>query len=373
MRRVLGTVLIGVAVAAAALALLLPTVVVPHSKKTPLDLNITQVSSGPAKLLDASTGQIKNVTLQATRVVKTDSHASDSKNTTVNETLCIVIFTGDKKVNCLPATDPNSLSISTDRVTADRKSAESVHVAKYAENVNGDTSVRHVGLSYKFPIDTKKKTYQFFSPDLEKAYPATYEGTSKIRGLTVYKFVSKTGVQPYKIQGTLPGTYDDTRTVWVEPKTGTIVDGQERQIQTLESGQVALDTTLSFEDSAVKFQSDFAKKKIDALKLAQVWAPLILIVVAIAAAVGAFLLLRRRPGDSGRHNEPVPAGAGVGAGAGYQQGPPDQAPANHDGMTTPFRRHEAQTSPLPRDERPHGASGEADPDDTAPRGGFRPE
>ena len=54
--------------------------------------------------------------------------------------------------------------------------AEAVNIAKYGGNVNGDTSVPHSGMAYKFPIDTKKQTYQFFQTDVGKAYPATYQG-----------------------------------------------------------------------------------------------------------------------------------------------------------------------------------------------------
>lgn len=311
MRRAFGFVLIGLGVFGIALAVLLPTVVVNGSKKTPLDLNITQISSGQAKLYDAATNETHDVTLRATRVVRSDSHASDSTDTTVNESLCIVIVNGDTP-NCVQSSDPRLLSVTTDRVTTQRRNAEAVNIAKYGENVNGDTSVRHTGLAYKWPIDAKKQTYQFFQPDLGKAYPAVYKGTSKIRGLTVYEYVSDTGTQPYKVQGLLDGTYTDTRTVWVEPKTGAIINGTEHQVQALASGQVVLDTTLSFDKSAIDYQSNFAKKKIRDLEMAQLWGPLTTGILGLAALAGGILLLRsRRPAtgggdDSGQWNNPTP-------------------------------------------------------------------
>jgi hypothetical protein len=311
MRKALGAVLIGVGVFGIVLAILLPTVVVDRSKKTPLNLNITQISSGPAKLLDAATGEIKDVQLRATRIVRTDSQASDGTNTTVNETLCIVVVDGDTP-NCVPSTDPRLLSFTSDRVTANRRSAESVHIAKYGENVNGNASIRHIGMSYKWPIDAKKTTYLFFSPDLGKAYPATYKGTSKIKGLTVYEYESATGPQPYKIQGIFDGTYDDTRTVYVEPRTGAIINGVEHQVQTLTDGTVALDTTLKFEQSAIDYQANYANGKIDDLRQAQLWGPLIFGILGVAALVGGFLLLRRGErsggdrGGEGRHEAPTP-------------------------------------------------------------------
>ena len=307
------------------LAILMPTVVAPAAKKTPLDLNITQISSGPAKVFDLASGQVKDVRLRATRIVRTDTSASDGTNTTVNESLCIVIVNGDTP-NCVSAADPRLLSVTTDRVTANRKSAEAVHVAGWNENVNGDTSVRHVGLSYKWPIDAARKTYQFYQPDVKKAFPARYIDSETIQGLLVDKYVSATGDQPYKILGIADGTYNDTRTVWIEPRTGAIIDGVEHQVQTLSDGTVALDTTLSFEQSAIDYQANFAKSKIGDLRTAQIYVPLIAGVVGLAALAGAFLLLRRRGAQPGRHAEgDGPDGDGPDSGGGpgdsYDDGP----------------------------------------------------
>jgi hypothetical protein len=311
MRRIVGTLLIGLGVFFLVLTILLPTVVVSRSKKIPLDLKITLHSTGSAQLLDAATNTVKTVNLRATRVVHTDSHASDSKYTTVNEGLCIVIVDGDTP-DCLPSSDPRLLSVTTDRLTADRKTAQAVHIAKYNENVDGDTNARHTGIGYTFPIDPKKKTYQFYEPDLQKAFPAVYQGKSKLKGLTVYKYVCEINAQPYKVNGLFPGTYTDTRTVWVDSTTGAIIKGVEHQVQALESGQVALDTTLTFDQKAIDFQAHFAKTKIKALKLAQLWGPLLCAILGIAALVGGFLLLRNRGtagGDGGgmrRHGRPTP-------------------------------------------------------------------
>jgi len=298
MRRILGSVLIGLGLFGIVLAILLPTVVVSGSKKTPLDLNITLHSTGSAQVLNAATGKVSDVNLRATRIVRSDSKASDGKKTTVDETLCTVIVQGDT-ADCLRAPDPRLLSITTDRVTSDRRSAEAVHVAKYKENVNGDASKRHTGMAYKWPIDAKKKTYQFYEPDLAEAFPAAYKGTSKIKGLTVYEYVCDTGTQPYQVQGLFPGTYTDTRTVYVEPQTGAIMKGVEHQVQALADGQVALDTTLTFDQKAIDYQANFAKDKIKALHLAQIWGPIVVGVLGIGALVGGFLLLRTRRGLDG--------------------------------------------------------------------------
>ncbi len=316
MRRALAILLIVLGAFGGGLAFLLPAVAVPAVKKTPLNLDITQVSSGPGKLLDAASGTSRSVQLRATRIVRTDSHASDGTNTTVNESLCIVVVQGTTP-NCLPSNDPRLLSITTDRVTSERKSAESVHVANYRENVNGDTSARHAGVTYKWPIDAQRKTYQFYEPDLLKAFPATYEGTSKVAGLTVYQYTAKTGDQPYLVQGLFKGTYNDVTTVYVEPKTGAIVDGVEHQVQTLQDGTVALDTTLRFDQSAIDYQANYSKDAIDKLRLAGLWIPIIAGILGVLALVaGVVLVLRGHPSsrsDGGAHRDnPPPADPNVG-------------------------------------------------------------
>ena len=298
MRKASGVVLLGVGVFAVVLAILLPTVVVDRSKKTPLDLNITQRAIATnAQVLDPSSGHTKSVTLRATRIVKTDSHASDGKNTTVFESLCVVIVQGNTP-DCVRAPDPRLLSATTDRVTSDRKSGESVHVAKWHENVNGEPA-RHSGLTYKWPIDTKKRDYTFYMPDLLKAFPAKYVGTDRIDGLTTYKFVVKSGVQPYKVGGTFDGTYEDTSTAWVEPLTGAVIYGEDHQVQRIDNptdpaGTLALDATFKFDKKSVDFQANYSKDEINKLKLAQLWAPIGLAVLAIICFVGAYFLLRRR-------------------------------------------------------------------------------
>lgn len=329
MRRTFGVLLVGLGLFGVVLAVLLPTVVVSRSKKIPLDIDITLVSSGPAKVLNPETNQLQGVELQATRYARTDTSASDDTNTTWDVTVCTVVKSG-KTQQCLPKTDPRLLSITYDRVTFDRKSAEAVNVPKYGNYVENfgvrDTKVQHEGLSYTWPIDADKKTYMWFQPDIGKAFPATFEGTDSINGLTVYKYLCKTGVQtavwtggPFLVKGTFPGSYDDTREVWVEPRTGVIIKGVEHQVQRIldannpsSPGQLALETTLTFDQSAIDFQSNYAKNKIDKLRFLQLWGPLAAGIIGVAALVGAFFLLRpRRPtggdtGDEGEHGPPAP-------------------------------------------------------------------
>ncbi|MDQ2839046.1 MAG: DUF3068 domain-containing protein [Actinomycetota bacterium] len=275
------------------------------AEKTPLNLDIMQVATGPAKILNSATGQQEDTTLNATRRVRTNSVASDSKVTVVQETLCIVKAIGNPP-ECVNDKDAQQrlVSFTTDRVAADRKSAESVNDPKYAENVNGDTSVKHVGLTYKWPFNAKKQTYKFYDPVSEQAPDAKFIGTQKLQSLNLYMYEAIIDNIDLPVGPGIPGKYSDTRTVWVDPVTGVIVKGVEHQTRALADGTPALDTTLTFTDQAIKDQAKQAKDGRSKITQLTVTLPVILLVLGLLALGGAFVLLRRsnRPGT-----EPVPA------------------------------------------------------------------
>jgi hypothetical protein len=274
-----------------------------RAEKTPLNLDIIQVATGPATILNAATGQNEQTNLIATRRVRTDSAASNSTVTVVNETLCVVKDVGNPP-ECVDAKDPQSrlVSVTTDRVAADRKTGESVNDPKYHENIDGDTSAKHVGLSYKFPFHSKKQTYKFYDPISRQAPDAKFIGTEKIEGLNLYKYEAVIDNVDLPIGPGIPGKYSDTRTVSVDPLTGVIVKGIEHQSRTLADGTPALDTTLTFNDAAIKYQAKQAKDGHSKVSQLTVTLPLILLVVGLASLAGAVLLSRR---DAGPGTRPV--------------------------------------------------------------------
>ena len=272
-----------------------------RAEKTPLDLDVIQVATGPAKLLNAATGQLEDTAFKATRRVRTDSAASDSKVTVVQETLCIVKDV-DNPPECVDAQDPQHrlVSFTTDRVAADRRTAQSVNDPKYNTNIDGDTSGTHTGLTYKWPFHAKKSSYKFFDPISRQAPDARFIGTDKLKGMTMYKYEAVIDKVDLPVGPGIPGTYSDTRTVWVEPLTGAIVKGIEHQQRWLEDGTQALDTTLTFNQDAIDFQAKQASDGRAQIKQLTVILPLILLLIGLAALVGAFLLYRRADGDGHR-------------------------------------------------------------------------
>jgi hypothetical protein len=297
-RRALAAVLVGVGVFLLVISALLRFYAPDRAEKTPLDLDITLVATGPATF-GVGGSQTESGSLQATRHVRVDSASSDSDVVVVVETLCIVKIV-DNPPECVSAQDPQNrlVSFTTDRVAADRKSAESVNDAKYGEYVNSDTSVNHVGLSYKWPFHAKKQTYQFFDPQSGQAAPANFLRTEKLAGINCYVYEAKEAGLDVDVAPGVPGKYSDDRTVWIDPVTGTIVKGVEHQVRTLANGDPALDATFTFDDKSIKLQAKKALDGRDQITLLTGWLPLIGLVLGVAALGGGFLLSRtQRPTD----------------------------------------------------------------------------
>lgn len=307
MRKLLTALLVLVGVFGIVLAGLLRFYAPSRAEKTPLNLDIIQVATGPAKVLNSATGQVEDTTLNATRRVRTDSAASNSDVTVVQETLCIVKAV-DNPPECVDAQDPQKrlVAFTTDKVAADRKTGESVNDPKYGENINGDTSLKHTGLTYKWPFHAKKQTYKFFDPASSQVADAKFVGTEKYDGMELYKYEAVIDTIDLPVAPGIPGKYSDTRDVSVDPVTGAIVKGVEHQVRTLADGSTALDTTLTFNDAAVKSQAKQAKDGRSQITLLTVILPLILLVVGVLALVGALLLLRN-DNRQGAHAAPVDA------------------------------------------------------------------
>ena len=134
----------------------------------------------------------------------------------------------------------------------------------------GNSSVTFEGQLYKFPFGTEQKEYQYFDRDLRKALPMGFQDTETIKGLETYRFQQVVPETPLnfsaeRLAGLLgvfaPGatsaqvTYSNTRTMWVEPVTGTIIKVQEQQKKTLVpntgASTVLLDGSFVYTDQTI--------------------------------------------------------------------------------------------------------------------------
>lgn len=282
MRRALGVVLVAVGTFLIVGAVAVPLYVAPALVKVPLDQKSVTVSKAEnATVLDFKTqSERTGVDLTATRAVRGDVPTGKPVDRAVWDVGLRVVDEAGTEI-----------AVSTDRVALDRRTAEAVSCCE--EDVNG-TPFKHEGLTYTFPFGTKKTTYQYFDNTVRRAYPATYVGTERVQGLTVYKFqmtIDPVKISEIKVPGKMLGStepiataeryYANTRTLWVEPQSGVIVRGQEEQVQTLRNSEGAdkltiVRATLGFTDDTQKQQAKVARDARFKINLLTLVAPLVL-------------------------------------------------------------------------------------------------
>lgn len=329
-------------------ALSMPLYVAPALVKVPLNQSSeTYSKASNATVLDFSTlSERTGVNLTAARAVRGDVQAGNSERAVFDVGVSV---TDDAAAN----PEDGKITYSTDRVAVDRRTGEAV--ACCAENING-TAFKHEGLTYTFPFGTEKKTYQYFDNTARKAFPVDYVGTEEIQGLTVYKFemtVEPVKISEIEVPGKLVGAteptvtagryYANTRTLWVEPTTGVIVKGQEKQLQTLRDPAGAdkikiIDATLTFTEDTQKQQADAAKDARKQINLLTVVAPIALAVLgALLVLLGILIIMRAR--RSGAAAAPV-----TGDDRPIDDGPAEAASEPVDQPTVPAQggRHAAE-------------------------------
>jgi hypothetical protein len=222
------------------------------AEKTPLDVDTTTLLSGQVAKLDASTGELVENPVKAESITRVDSNASDDDVSVFVQTTCLVIDEGDTP-NCVEGNDPRLISAEVDVFATDRVSAEAVNDAKYLP----DDAVPHEGIVNKFPFDTETKTYPYWDGTVGAAVDAVYDSTVTIDGVKTYKFVVTIDGADIDVAEGVPGTYDDVKEMFVEPRTGAIINQTEDLQYFLADGTPALDLQIAFTDDQVdQFVSD---------------------------------------------------------------------------------------------------------------------
>ncbi|MFG1923834.1 DUF3068 domain-containing protein [Cryptosporangium sp. NPDC048952] len=281
-------------------AILLPTYVAGNLVKTPLDqYTVSVATSDNATVFDVASLQVQqNVPVEATRTVRADPEKSTDDVVVLDEFLVLQDARDDKQI-----------TYSSDRVGLHRRTAEA---QKGFDAAVDDEPTDHEGLIYKWPFGAEKKSYDYFDTTAKKTYEAKYVSSEDINGLEAYKYemqVPAVKIGDLEVPGELVGSaepavtadryYTNTRTVWVEPKTGVILKGQENQSQTLRDASGAdkvtlFAATLTFDDQTVSEAVSLAKDSISQITLVSTVAPIVVGVLGvILIVVGLFLALRR--------------------------------------------------------------------------------
>ena len=189
--------------------------------------------------------------------------------------------------------------------------------------VNDDTRVRQDGIGLFWPIGVRKATYQVFDVNAASAWPTTYSGTAYVRGIMTYRFVQHIPSTPVAQLAGVPSSllglrgkvsnvvadryYQADNTFWVDPRTGVIIDIEQRILSTLRGpdGQgklVVADMDLRMSGSSQRQLADLASKNAAEIAALRETGPLgcgIVGLILILAATIPFRRHRRTARSSG--------------------------------------------------------------------------
>jgi hypothetical protein len=204
-------------------------------------------------------------------------------------------------------------SRSIDRAAFDAFTAEAINCCdEYTESEEGvREEVEHQGLVFKFPFKTEKKTYDFWDGTLGEAVPIEYVEEDEVDGISTYKFqqtieptVTGTLEVPASLLGepgegnlTADRTYSNTRTLWVEPITGAVLDREEQQLSTLQydgTDRVTLtEANVSYTDESIADTADTVRTKAVLLNLLDPIIPVVGLILGIVLIVLGIFFSRR--------------------------------------------------------------------------------
>jgi hypothetical protein len=309
------------------------------------------VSAGPDATIFsvADLAEKSGVTLEARRTVRGDVAAAEAISKKLDRKVVVfdtAVVTDDSKNYQFPddksKTAEMPLSFVQERVVLDAHTGEAVRwddkdTGEYisttlekadrqtAENDGNEFFHGHDGLVLKFPFGTEKKEYQFWDTTTRKAFPIKYKGEDKLFGLKVYVFEQEVPKQKLaqakqlEVPGSVvkePGqpvvkvdrTYQNNRTLWIEPITGAIIKGEEKQLASLEyNGEprvTATKVTIAYDDATVKKNVEGAKEngveeggykaKAAQLHLIGFWVPLVALIIGLLL-IGLVVASQFRP------------------------------------------------------------------------------
>lgn len=300
MRRAAAAGLIGLGAFLLALAVLLPTVVVPRVEKAPLDQYSTSIATGTGEYLDPTTLEFDEGAVTVTRITRGDVDAGSDD---------IAVYEQSQTTEVETIDEP--LVVIREKIVLDRESGVGV-------GGQGDRPNHEGAYTVKLPFDTKEGEYLLHDAVAGKAYPIEYVGEAEIDGTTVLEFESGPTdpevIRQLGVPGRLVGapeassvfveeTYQNLgRTVLVEPRTGAIVGGSShprRAFRPVDIGSDAGTETAIFDaevtigdEIAAQLLAD-AKDSADTLNLLGRTLPILFAVAGLAALLLGLLLSRR--------------------------------------------------------------------------------
>ncbi|GAB2878827.1 PorA family protein [Nocardioides pacificus] len=306
MRRKIGPILVGLGVFLLVAAALMRFYAYPALAVAPDDQNsVTKLAAEGATVFDSDPEVLETFTTDLTAVSRTVSDVEATKDAPDG----VLIYTGTTSV-----TDADGVvrTRSAERIAFDEVSGAGVDCCDtFEETEEGKAEVvTRKGQILKFPFNTQKEDYDFWDGDLKDSAPAKYEGEEEVKGLDTYKFVQtipETEVGTRWVPGSILGSeestveanvlYRNTRTMWVDPVTGAIIDRTEDQHSQLEYEGELLTTTeavLEYTDEQVQENVDEYSGKAFLLSGMRGTFPIVALLLGLILIVAGVLLARRR-------------------------------------------------------------------------------
>ncbi|WP_298327744.1 porin PorA family protein [Haloactinopolyspora sp.] len=167
--------------------------------------------------------------------------------------------------------EPDVLAYLEERVAFDRHGGYAVEGGEQYISRTGDEAdaepIEHAGYLFKLPFGTEKRDYDFWDAELRATRPMTFVAADQRGDLDVYRFeqrIEPTVIAQMEVPGALfdrsgavkaEHVYSATRTIWVEPYTGAIIDGRHELDSFLrfdgERGPAVVQGTLAYTDDQV--------------------------------------------------------------------------------------------------------------------------
>ncbi|MDN5715796.1 MAG: DUF3068 domain-containing protein [Janibacter sp.] len=240
MRRIIGLVSMGLAGFLIVTCVLAILYIPGQVQKTPLDTDSYTRLAGNAAVLPSGGG----APVRAVSHTVANGKASDGDVVVFDTFTCLVTDEGGSAPDC--SDDDTLVTATTDRFATDRHTAVAVNDEKYI----GDAEP-HEGLVNKFPFNVEKKTYPFWDGVVGRSVPAEFKGEEKVNGWNTYKFVIDVKDEPAEISDGIQGTYSSLKTMYIDPRTGSIIKQTEQQLRALDDGTPVLELDFGFTDKTV--------------------------------------------------------------------------------------------------------------------------
>lgn len=296
MRKVFGPILMGLGAFLLVVAILALTWVPGMVKKTPLDVDTTTRLSGEAQRFDGSTlGSPVPISIMS--LTQADADASDDEVVVFVNGSCVVENVDGNAPDCVDGDDPRLVSASEDMFPTDRVTALAVPNGDFVP----EGTVQHEGLVNKWPFDAEKKTYPYWDGTVGRAVDAVYVDTQDFDGVETYHYRVNIDSEPIEIAEGVDGTYTNEINIYVEPRTGDILNQRQDQQRYLADGAQVLNLRAEFTEDQIAKSTDGAKSNLRMLDILLTWVPIAGFVGgALALVAGVLLVLAgRKSGDAG--------------------------------------------------------------------------